>query len=118
MGSIKMFFGVFVIVATVYISAKLIPPYFENYQFQDAIKNQATLDTYTTKNENEIRQSVFRKAQDLEIPIAEESIHVQRQGMQGSGLIIIRAPYVVHVELPGYPLDLHFEASTENKGVL
>jgi hypothetical protein len=118
MGSIKMFFGVFVIVAGVYLSAKLLPPYFENYQFQDAIKNQATLDTYTAKNENEIRQSVFRKAQDLEIPIAEDSIHVQRQGIQGSGVIVIRAPYVVHVELPGYPLDLHFEASTENKGVL
>jgi len=23
----------------------------------------------------------------------------------------------VHVDLPGYPLDLHFDASTENKGV-
>ncbi len=117
MSSFKMFFGIFVIVASVYIGAKVIPSYYGNYQFQDAIKSEATLDTYTPKTENDIRRVVFRKAQDLEIPIAEEGIQVQRQGTQFSGLVIIRAPYVVHVDLPGYPLDLHFDASTENKSV-
>jgi hypothetical protein len=117
MSTIKMFLGIFVIAGGVYVAAKLIPPYYENYQFQDAIKNEATLDTYTPKSENEIRQSIFRKAQDLEIPIAEDGIKVQRQGNQFSGLVIVRAAYVVHVDLPGYPLDLHFDASTENKGV-
>jgi hypothetical protein len=118
MSSIKMFFGLFVIAAAVFIGVKIVPPYFENYQFQDAVKNEATLDTYTNKTENDIRTAVFRKAQDLDIPIKEEEIHVQRQGMQGSGLIIIRVPYMVHVDLPGYPMDLHFDASTENRGVL
>ncbi len=46
MGSIKMFLGIFVIVAGVYVSAKVVPAYFENYQFQDAIKDEATRDTY------------------------------------------------------------------------
>lgn len=118
MGTIKMFLALFLIGGGVYVGAKIIPPYFENYQFKDAVKNEATLDTYTSKNENDIRTAIFRKAQDLEIPITEEQIHVQRQGMQGSGLIIIRAPYVVHIDLPGYPMDLHFDASTENRGVL
>jgi hypothetical protein len=118
MGSIKMFFGLFVIVGSVYVGAKVIPAYYENYQFVDAIKNEATLDTYSTKSEDDIRQAIFRKAQDLEIPISQDGIQVQRSGAQGSGIIIIRAPYVVHVDLPGYPLDLHFNASTENKGVL
>jgi hypothetical protein len=118
MSSIKMILGLLVIVASVVIGAKIIPPYFENYQFQDAIKNEATLDTYSSKTENDIRTEVFRKAQDLDIPIKEEQIRVQRTGMQGRGLIIIQAPYVVHVDLPGYPMDLHFEANTENRGVL
>jgi hypothetical protein len=117
MGSIKMLFGLAVIIGGVYVGGKVLPAYYENYQFQDAIKNEATLDTYSTKSENDIRLAVFRKAQDLEIPVAEEGIKVQRQGAQGSGLIIIRVPYVVHIDLPGYPLDLHFDATTENKGV-
>jgi hypothetical protein len=118
MSSIKMCLAFLLIAAAVFVGAKIVPPYFDNYQFRDAVKNEATLDTYTNKNENDIRTAVFRKAQSLDIPISEEEIHVQRQGMQGSGMIIIRAPYIVHVDLPGYPMDLHFEASTENRGVL
>lgn len=118
MASIRMFLGIFVIVAAVYLGAVLAPPYFDNYQFQDAVKNEATLDTYTTKTENDIRTAVFKKAQDFDIPISEEQIHVQRQGMQGSGIIVINAPYVVHIDLPGYPMDLHFNVSTQNRGVL
>ncbi|HEY7351829.1 MAG TPA: hypothetical protein VH596_03575 [Terriglobales bacterium] len=118
MGSIKMFFGIFVIVTAIYLGVMLIPPYFDNYEFQDAINNEATLDTYTSKTESDIRSAVFKQAQDLDIPISEEQILVQRSGSQGSGTIIIRAPYVVHIDIPGYPLDLQFNASTSNRGVL
>src|SRR5713101_7278147 len=109
MSTIKMFLGVFVIVAGVYVAAKVFPAYFENYQFQDAIKDEAVRDTYAQKSENDIRASIFKKAQDLDIPIAQDNIRVQRQGMQYSGAIIIHAAYVVHVDLPGYPMDLHFD---------
>ena len=117
MGTFKMFLGIFVIVAGVYVSAKVLPPYFSNYQFQDAIKDEATRDSYAAKSETDIQASIFKKAQEYDIPITQEGIHVERQGNQFSGTVIIRAPYVVHVDLPGYPLDLHFEASTLNKGV-
>src|SRR6266536_2492403 len=110
MGTFKMFLGIFVIVAGVYVSAKVAPPYFENYQFQDAIKDEATRDSYAGKSEADIQASVFKKAQEYDIPITLE-------GIQFSGTITIRAPYVVHIDLPGYPLDLHFDASTLNKGV-
>lgn len=117
MGSFKMFVGVFVIVGGVYASAKLIPPYFENYQFQDAVKEEATRDTYSPKSENDIRSSVFKKAQEYDIPVPEEGIQVQRQGSQFNGTVSIHVPYVVHIDFPGYPVDLHFDASTENKSV-
>jgi hypothetical protein len=112
-----MFVGVFVMVAAAYVSVKLIPPYFENYQFQDAIKDEATRDSYAAKNEDQIRDSIFKKAQDYDIPIAQEGIQVQRLGGNFNGTIIIHANYVVHVDMPLYPVDLHFDASTENKGV-
>ena len=117
MDSFKMFLGIFVIVAGLYGSIKLLPPYFENYQFQDAVKDEATRDTYSPKSENEIRDSVFKKAQEYDIPVLKEGIQVQRQGAQFTGMIIIHVPYVVHVDFPGYPMDLRFDASTENKSV-
>jgi len=115
MGTIKMIFGIAVIVASVYLGATLIPVYYSNYQFQDIIKTEATLETYTTKPEADIQLAIFKKAQEYDIPLNKEQIKVQRHGSQGTGSLTIQAPYTVHVQLPGYPLDLHFDPSTENK---
>ena len=56
-----------------------------------------------------------RKQQGLDIPLTKDQIKVQRHGTQGTGSLTISAPYTVHLDLPGYPVDLHFDASTENK---
>jgi len=117
MTALKAILGIFVIVAAVYVGAELVPAYYANYEFEDAIKTEATLATYSTKSESDIRDTVFKKAQELEIPITRDQVRVQRFGLQGTGSISIEAPYVVHVELPGYPMDIHFDASTKNKGV-
>lgn len=115
MGTVKLVFGIFVIVAGIYLGAELVPVYYENYQFQDVVKTEATLETYTSKPENDIRDTLYKKAQSLDIPLSKDQIKVQRHGTQGTGSLTISAPYVVHLDLPGYPVDLHFDASTENK---
>jgi len=115
MGTIKLVFGLFVIVAGVYLGAELVPVYYANYQFQDVIKTEATLQTYTSKPESDIQDMIFKKAQDLDIPLIKDQIKVQRHGTQGTGSLTIEAPYTVHLDLPGYPLDLRFDPSTENK---
>jgi hypothetical protein len=117
MGTVKLIFGLFVIVGGIYLSVMLVPPYFSNYQFQDFLKDEATRDSYAAKSESDIQDAVLKKAQECDIPLTKEGVHVERQGNQFSGTVIIRAPYVVHLDLPGYPLDLHFEGSTTNKGV-
>ncbi len=116
MGSIKMIFGIFVMVAGVYLGAELIPPYMTNYQFEDVVKNEAMINTYNTRPEGDIRDEVFKKAQDLEIPVTKDEIKVQRVGAVGNGSLIIETRYTVHVDLPGYPLDLQFNPSTRNRG--
>ncbi len=113
----KMVFGILIIVAAVILIATLAPPYFSNYQFQDALKTESQMSTYTTKTEDVIRDEVFRKAQEMDIPITREQIKVVRNGVVGTGTVDIEANYIVHVNLPGYPMDLHFDASARNKGV-
>lgn len=117
MGGIKMFIGVVVIVGGLYASIKVIPPYFNNYQFRDWVKEEAIRDSYAAKSEDDIRQAVIKKAQEYDIALTSEEVFVQRSGGKFNGSVTIRAPYVVHVDLPGYPLDLNFDISTENKGV-
>jgi YbbR domain-containing protein len=115
MGTVKLGIGILVIVVGIYLGAALVPVYYANYQFQDVIKTEATLETYTTKPEGDIQQTVLKKAQELDIPLTKDQIRVQRHGSTGTGSLSIQAPYTVHVDLPGYPLDLHFDPSTENK---
>jgi hypothetical protein len=115
MATFKMIFGICVLVAAVYLGAVLVPVYYENYQFKDIVKTEATLETYTNKPEDDIRDALYKKAQELEIPLTKEQIKVQRHGTTGTGSLTINAPYNVHLDLPGYPVDLHFDASTDNK---
>ena len=99
------------------IAIALIPPYFDNYQFEDALNNEALAATYSTKTDEDIRSIVYKKAKEMEIPVTPEQIKVRRVGSQGTGTLAIEANYTVHVDLPLYPLDLDFHAATKNKGI-
>jgi hypothetical protein len=117
MGTIKLVVGVAVIVALFYGAWLLIPPYFANYQFEDQIKNTAMGGTYSTKSDDELREIVLKDAKDLEIPVTKNQIRVSRIGTNATGLAI-DVDYSVHVDLPGFPVDLHFHPSTQNKSIM
>jgi hypothetical protein len=113
----KMVFGLAVIAGVIILIVALAPPYFSNYQFEDTLKTEAQMNTYTNKTEDAIRDEVFKKAQEMDIPVTKEQIRVVRSGVMGTGAVSIDASYIVHVNLPGYPFDLNFDASARNKGV-
>ena len=117
MSTIKLILTLALLAIGVYVGAEVIPPYFANYQFQDAIDTEARLATYSTKSEDSMRDSIFKQAQSLEIPVTRDDIKVQRSGNQGSGIVFIETDYTVHIDLPGYPLDLHFHPASKTKGV-
>jgi hypothetical protein len=116
MGTIKLILTLGLLALGVWVSAELIPPYFSNYEFQDTLDSEARLGTYSTKGDEVIRDEVFRKAQDLELPLSKDDIKVQRIGAMGNGSVSISTDYTVHVDLPGYPMDLHFHPESKNKG--
>lgn len=117
MGTVKAVLGIGVIVLLIIVGIQVIPPYFDNYQFEDAINNEALAATYSNKSDDDIRNIVYKKAQEMEIPVTPEQIKVHRMGSQGTGTLTIEASYTVHVNLPGYPMDLPFHAQTKNKGI-
>jgi len=111
MKTLKAIIGVAVVVGGTYCGYLLIPPYFNNYQLQDYIESEARLNTYTTKPEQEIKDGVLKQARNLDIPLPAENITVQR----GTGELLISCSYTVHVDLPGYPLDLKFAPTSKSK---
>lgn len=111
MKTLRALFGLFFIVAVIYACWMLVPPYFNNYKLEDAVTEEARLATYSARSENEIRESIFRKVQDLDIPATRDQITVQREG-QG---VSISVDYRVHLDFPAYPVDLNFHTSSKNK---
>ena len=47
--------------------------------------------TYTTKTEDVIRDEVFKKAQEMDVPVTREQIKVVRNGVVGTGSVDIEA---------------------------
>jgi hypothetical protein len=113
MRSVKALFGVLVVVAVFYSAWMLLPPYVNNYQFQDDIRSEALMNSYTSKSDQDIRNTLAKKAAEYDIPLRAEQINVQRNGAELS----IWADYTVHVDLPGLPLDLKFHPATKNRRI-
>jgi len=111
MKTLKAIIGVALVVGGTYYGYLLIPPYFNNYQLQDYIEAEARLNTYTTKPEQDIKDGVIKQARNLDIPLQAENITVQR----GTGELQISCSYTVHVDLPGYPLDLKFAPASKSR---
>lgn len=116
MDSIKLFIGLFVIGAALFLCVELVPPYYSNYEFQDSMQSEALFSANNMESEDAIRETIFKKARELNIPVTREDIKVHRDGFNGSGSVSIEVPYVVHLDIPGYPADLHFDASVTNRG--
>jgi hypothetical protein len=108
---ISPFIGLALVGVGIYLGYLLLPPYFNNWEFQDSIESEARLDTYNTKPEADIRKDLMKAARENNIPITDDMLTVIRSayGVQ------ISAAYTVHVNLPGYPVDLKFNAASKNE---
>lgn len=113
----KLVFGFVVFAIVALVCFKLIPPFFANYELEDAIKTEATQSTYSTRSEDDIRQAIIKEARNYDIALTPKQVHVARIGGFGTGTLAIDAEYSVPVDLPGYSTTLEFHPSTQNKGV-
>lgn len=115
MNSVKPFIGLAVLLVVIYLCYELVPPFYHNYVFQDWVDQKAKESTYAyLKNEDQVRQEVFHEAQLEEIPITADQIQVQKTATACS----IAIDYNVHVDLPFFPQDLHFNASSANTNIV
>jgi len=112
-----MIAGFALIVVVAIVGLKIIPPYFSNYEFEDAIKNEALQSTYSTRSEEDIRDAIVKRARDFDIQLTSKQVRVSKSGSNGNGSLSIEADYSVPVDLPGYSTTLDFHPSTKNKGV-
>ena len=99
----------------VFAGVKLIPIYIDNYQFQDAIESESrfALTGYPKKSTDDIRDDVWKKAQELSIPAQREDIQVNVT----NGSVSISLDYSVPVDLAVYQLTLQFHPHADNHSI-
>ncbi|SRR6266496_4813108 len=118
MGTVKALVGFLVIVAMIYAGFQIIPPELTNYSFQDDLHNIAMVGGANPhQTDQDLIDSIMKKALEHQIALAPEQITVQRIGTPGAPAVYVAADYSVPVTLPGYSFTLHFTPSSGNKGM-
>lgn len=117
MATLKLIFGVAIFGLVALAGIKIVPPFFSNYELEDAIKTEALQSTYSTRTEDDVREAIIKQARNYDIALTPKQVHVSRVGGFGNGSLTIEADYSVPVDLPGYSTSLEFHPSSKNKGI-
>jgi hypothetical protein len=117
MGIIKACVGFLAIAAVVVGLFQVAPPMLANYSFQDDVKNVAMVDSSNlAKTDDDVRNDVMHRVKEHDLPIDPKQIAVQRINTPGLSAVYISVDYSVMINVPGYPFEMHFNASSGNKG--
>jgi len=111
MGKIKGLLGIVIVVGGFYYAWNMVPPYFNNYQFQDDLDDVARKVSYLTRSDDEVKDMVIKKAATENIALKEDQITISRNG-DGIGISV---KYRVHVDMAVHPVDVDFTANSLNK---
>ncbi|HZR28591.1 MAG TPA: hypothetical protein VFA71_07405 [Terriglobales bacterium] len=112
----KPILGFLFLIVFVYVCFEMLPPFFKNYQFQDYLDEEARRTSYSNLTEDAIRNEILKEARSDDLPITADQVHVS-VGPIGRLQVQISVEYTVHVDLPFFPQDLHFNPSSGNKGI-
>jgi hypothetical protein len=112
-GKLKALIVTAILVFGVYAGFKLVPPYSAEYQLNDKIQEIARFAVVEHKSEEQVRETVFKTVQDLDIPATRDNIKVTATMSK----VAIVVDYTVPVDLLFYHVDLHFTPSSENKSL-
>ncbi len=101
-------FFILVVVSAIYLSYTLLPHYLNYYSFRDLAQENVKF-TQVIRNED-ILNDLYRKSQELELPLEKEDIIVKRE----RGRLHITAEWEVEVEfIGGYKKTLKFSIDTD-----
>jgi hypothetical protein len=113
-GGAKIKFLVTVVVLGIlaFAGIKIVPAFFANYQLQDAVTNEARFatSTYPKKTPDDVREDIFKKMQELDVPAKREDIRVTSDGT----LVSITLDYTVTFDLAvtqfSHPFHVHADS--------
>ena len=113
MGKLKGLIFLAIVAAGFYVAWNMVPPYFNNYKLQDDLDDIARRTSYTSTNEEGVKEIVINKAKADDVTLKAEEVTVTR-GPEGVGISV---HYRVHLDMAVRPVDLDFTANSMNKRI-
>jgi len=113
-GKFKAILVTAILVFMVYAAVKVVPPYVAEYELSDKMQETARFASVNRNSPEQIRESIWKTIEDLQIPASKEDVKVTASG----GRVTIDVDYKVPIDLMVYKFDLHFTPSTANKDII
>lgn len=96
--------GVAVLLLLALVAVLLVPPYIQNWKLQRYVNDLIDDPGTAAAPLDSTRVKVLNRAAGLGLPVHGEDVHVTRSG----DAVRIDVLYVVHIDVGGYAVDLHF----------
>jgi hypothetical protein len=113
-GKLKAIVVTVIIAFLVLVAVRTVPPYVAEYQLSDKMDETARFAVVNNYNADQIRDTIYKEVQDLDIPAERDDIKVEASRAK----VKISLDYRVPVDLLVYHAELHFTPSAENKNII
>jgi Domain of unknown function (DUF4845) len=107
---INLLLTLIILGSMIFVGVMLIPPYFTKYQLTDAMNTEARFASYNRKSEEEIREDVWKKVQELGVPAKRADIHIINENNNTQ----IDVNYTVPINMLFKTYDWDFHAHGDN----
>jgi hypothetical protein len=111
-GRLNALLAVAITGAAIVAAVRIIPVYISGVEFEDAIRNEAKFASVNQRSPQQVQESLFRKAQQLDLPLRREAIQVYPSGIGG---VRIMVRYTVPVDLIVYQHTMKFDIQADTK---
>jgi len=106
----RLIAGALVLLILIVVGAFLVPPYAANWRLQSYLNDLADDPGAAKSSAETVRSKVLNEAAGLGLPVHSEDVQV---GVT-QGTVSINVLYIVHVDIAGYTIDLHFRPAAGN----
>jgi hypothetical protein len=103
-GRVGTLIGLTILALTIYLGYKVIPVMVNAYAFRDYIEQETRFAALRNRDE-EVVKRVLRKAQELELPVTNKGIRVNRTQQRFD----ISVKYTIPIETPVYVYNWDFD---------
>jgi hypothetical protein len=113
-GKIKLVLFLLIFASLIFVGFRTVPAYVAEYQLADKMQESARFAIVTRQSEEQVRETIYKVIQDLDIPVKKEDIKV----VTTDRAVTISIDYRVPVDLLFFQTELHFTPSSENKSLI